>query len=597
MALLSLQDVRLSVGGPALFDGVNFNIESGERVCLLGRNGAGKTTLMRLMSGEITADSGEVIFSKGTRRAYLPQDVPPGIEGTVSEVVATGLAPAEAHETHRVSEVLTRLLLDGDADFSTLSGGMKRRVLLARAIVNEPDLLMLDEPTNHLDIESIAWLEDFLKRQSFALLFVTHDRAFLRALSTRIVEVDRGKLFSWECDYNTYLDRKAAALEAESKQNANFDKLLAQEEVWIRKGVKARQTRNEGRVRALQKLRNERSERRNMQGRVRADIQEADRSGHLVVEAKDAAFSYGDKPLIRDFSTRIMRGDKVGFIGPNGSGKTTLLKVLLGQIAPQSGSVKQGTNWQVAYFDQLRAQLDESQTVQWNVAGENDTVLIHGERRHIVGYLQEWLFTPDRIRTPVKVLSGGERNRLLLAKLFTQPANLLVMDEPTNDLDLETLELLENLLVEFSGTLLVVSHDRDFLNNVATSTLSPRGDGTWRDYIGGYDDYARQRAAESTLNAPKTESKPAATTSRPQRERVRKISFNEKRELEGLPAHIEKLEAEHEALVAKVSDPEFYKGDATQTVQVNNRIAEVEAELEAAFARWEELEAIAAAGA
>jgi ATP-binding cassette subfamily F protein uup len=597
MALLSLQDVRLSVGGPALFDGVNFNIESGERVCLLGRNGAGKTTLMRLMSGEIEPDSGEVIFSKGTRRAYLPQDVPPGISGTIEEVVATGLEPSEAHETHRVGAVLTRLQLPAEADFSTLSGGMKRRVLLARAIVNEPDLLMLDEPTNHLDIESIAWLEEFLKRQSFALLFVTHDRAFLRALSTRILEVDRGKLFSWECDYNTYLDRKAAALEAEAKQNANFDKLLAQEEVWIRKGVKARQTRNEGRVRALQRLRDERAERRNVQGRVRADIQEADRSGHLVVESKEAAFSYDEKPLIRDFSTRIMRGDKVGFIGPNGCGKTTLLKVLLGQLPPQSGSVKQGTSWQVAYFDQLRAQLDESQTVQWNVAGENDTVLIHGERRHIVGYLQEWLFTPDRIRTPVKVLSGGERNRLLLAKLFTQPANLLVMDEPTNDLDLETLELLENLLVDFSGTLLVVSHDRDFLNNVATSTFSPRGDGTWRDYIGGYDDYARQRDAETSLNAPKAPAKETKSDTRPQRERARRMSFNEKRELEGLPARIEKLEAEHEGLVAKVSDPEFYKGDPAQTVQVNNRISEIEGELENAFARWEELEALSAAGA
>jgi len=590
MALLSMRDVSLSFGGPALLDKVNLQIEEGERVCLVGRNGAGKSTLMKLINGDTAPEGGAIALQKGARAAYLLQEVPEAASGRIFEVVADGQKNTAEHQ---IQAVLTRLQLPAEADFATLSGGLKRRVFLARALACDPDILLLDEPTNHLDVESIAWLEDFLVRYVKTVLFVTHDRVFLQRLATRIVEIDRGKLATWECDYATYLERKEAQLEAEEKQNALFDKKLAAEEVWVRKGVKARETRNEGRVRALQQLRDERRARREVSGAVRIETQETERSGHRVVEARNVQYSYDQNTLIRDFSTKTMRGDKVGIIGANGSGKTTLLRLLLGEIEPQAGTVQLGTRLQIAYFDQLRAQLEEDKTVQQNVAGENDTVLINGERRHIIGYLQEWLFEPQRARTNVSVLSGGERNRLLLARLFTQPSNVLVMDEPTNDLDIETLELLEAMLVNYPGTLLIVSHDRAFLNNVVTSTLAPLGDGLWREYVGGYDDWQRQRAAElSTAIATTKLPKPTVKTAPAKNDnaRPRKLSFKERHELEALPARIEALESEHETLVAAMGEADFYKGEASATMQAKTRLENIEQELAQAYARWQVLE-------
>jgi ATP-binding cassette subfamily F protein uup len=616
MALINLRDIRVSFGNAPVLNGIQFQIEPGERVCLVGRNGEGKSTLLKLISRELAPDGGDISLQKGARIASLSQEVPDDISGRVREVVST--SPDESHhqaEDYEVEAALHRLDLDADAEFGTLSGGLKRRVLLARALVSQPDLLLLDEPTNHLDIESILWMEDFLLRAPCAVLFVTHDRQFLQKLATRIVEIDRGKLSSWSCDYNTYLERKAAMLEAEANQNALFDKKLAQEEVWVRKGVKARTTRNEGRVRELQRLREERSQRREISGMVRIEVQQTERSGHKVIEAKNAFYSYNadaieysngqaetpQKPILREFSTVVMRGDKVGIIGPNGAGKTTLLRLMLGQLKPQNGEIKLGTRLQIAYFDQLRAQLEDDKSVQYNVAGENDTVLVNGERRHIIGYLQEWLFSPERARTKAGVLSGGERNRLLLAKLFTQPSNILVMDEPTNDLDIETLDLLEDLLVNYAGTLLIVSHDRAFLNNVATSTIAPLGDGKWRETIGGYDDYIRQNQFDKTaLEARNTSQKPSAPASttkqqaapKPSTSRPRKMSFKETRELQELPSRIEKLEAEHAALIESLGNPELYKSNPVEAAQSSTRLATIEAEMTAAFARWEELEAM-----
>lgn len=618
MALINLRDIRVSFGNAPVLDGIQFQIEPGERVCLVGRNGEGKSTLLKLISRELAPDGGDISLQKGARVASLSQEVPDDISGRVREVVST--SPDESHhqaEDYEVEAALHRLDLDPDAEFGTLSGGLKRRVLLARALVSQPDLLLLDEPTNHLDIESILWMEDFLLRAPCAVLFVTHDRQFLQKLATRIVEIDRGKLSSWSCDYNTYLERKAAMLEAEASQNALFDKKLAQEEVWVRKGVKARTTRNEGRVRELQRLREERSQRREISGMVRIEVQQTERSGHKVIEAKNASYSYNAdtieysngqaedaaKPILRDFSTVVMRGDKVGIIGPNGAGKTTLLRLMLGQLKPQNGEIKLGTRLQIAYFDQLRAQLEDDKSVQYNVAGENDTVLVNGERRHIIGYLQEWLFSPERARTKAGVLSGGERNRLLLAKLFTQPSNVLVMDEPTNDLDIETLDLLEDLLVNYEGTLLIVSHDRAFLNNVATSTIAPLGDGKWRETIGGYDDYIRQNQFDKTAleakNASQKPAVPVATTKqappKTSTSRLRKMSFKETRELQELPVRIEKLEAEHAALIESLGNPELYKSNPAEAAQSSTRLAQIEAEMTAAFARWEELEVMQAA--
>ncbi len=627
MALVRLRDIQLGFGGPPLLDGVELELEPGERVCLVGRNGCGKSTLLKLLAGELQADDGELAFRQGARVTRLGQEVPHDIQGSVFEVAASGEQAlgaqlveferlsarlAEGDESamepmaviqqqleheggwelrQRVETVLSRMELDPQAPFESLSGGMKRRVLLARALVGEPDLLLLDEPTNHLDIAGIEWLEQFLLGFRGALLFITHDRAFLRALATRIVELDRGRLTSWPGDYDNFLRRRQEQREAEEKQNALFDKKLAQEEAWIRQGIKARRTRNEGRVRALKALREERSERRELGGSARIGVQEAERSGKLVVEAEHLAYRWAERPLINDFTTTILRGDKLGLIGPNGVGKSTLLKLLLGQIQPQAGRVKLGTKLEVAYFDQHRAQLDEEQSIRDNVSQGRDRISINGVDRHIVSYLQDFLFPPDRLNTPVKALSGGERNRLLLAKLFSKPANVLVLDEPTNDLDVETLELLESLLVEFDGTVLLVSHDRAFLNNVVTSCLAFEGEGVVNEYVGGYDDWLRQRPVRATAPAPaakpKVEVKPETPAAPPAR---RKLSYKDQRELDALPQRIEALEEEQAELHTRLADPAFYQEAGEAVAEVNSRLKALEAELEEAYARWEALE-------
>ena len=511
MPLVSIRSLSLRFRGPPLLDDVTCHIEAGQRIGLLGRNGAGKTSLMRLLAGAIKPDAGAVAFSPGATVALLQQHVPQDVTGAVREVVASGQPPAAAAEAawqreQAVSQILSRMALDGEAAFESLSAGMKRRVLLARAVVGKPDMLLLDEPTNHLDIEAVEWLEDFLGRWRGTLMFVTHDRTFLRRMAGRILEIDRGRVFDWSCDYDTFLVRKEEALAAEEKQNALFDRKLAQEEVWIRTGIKARRTRNEGRVRALERMRLERSRRRDAVGRVKLEIQEADRSGTLVAALEGVSFFRGTRPIVRDLTTTVMQGDRIGIIGPNGSGKTTLLRLLLRQLAPSTGSVRLGTNLRIAFFDQLRDQLDDEKNVADNVADGYETVQIGGQSRHVIGYLQDFRFTPDRTRTAVKFLSGGERNRVLLARLFAKPANLIVLDEPTNDLDAETLEMLEERLVEFSGTVLVVSHDRSFLDNVVTSTLvfEPADGGTActvREYVGGYSDWLRQRPQASAAPA------------------------------------------------------------------------------------------------
>ncbi len=583
MALLSLQNISYRVADAPLLENADLQIERGERVCIVGRNGAGKSTLLRIISGEIAPDDGIVVIDKGVKVARLPQEVPEGFVGTVAQIVA-GDSGAQPHE---IEATISRLGLEGDAQFQTLSGGMKRRAWLGRTLVSQPDVLLLDEPTNHLDIDSIQWLEEFLLRYVRTILFVSHDRAFTRNLATRIVEIDRATLYAWNCNYDEYLERKASALANEERERALFDKKLAQEEVWIRKGVEARRTKSNSRIRELIKMREERSQRRERLGNVGMELQSAQRSGALVAQAKNIAFAYnGEKPIVEDFTTTIMRGDKVGIIGPNGAGKTTLLRLLLGQLEPQSGEVKLGTNLQIAYFDQLRAQLDPELTVQQNVAGENSTVQFNGEHVHVVGYLNQFLFSSPRIRTKVKFLSGGERNRLLLAKLFTQPANLLVMDEPTNDLDAETLDLLEELLMNFKGTLLMVSHDRAFLNNVVTGTLvfEPNADGDLelQEYVGGYDDWLRQRPQIAATPEVKVASKVVKAP------KARKLSFKETRELESLPAQIEQLETEQAELVEKLADPDLYS-DGAKVSATTARMKAVENALETAFERWEEL--------
>ncbi len=594
MALLTLRDVSLAFGGPRILDGVTLPIERGDRLCLMGRNGEGKSTLLKLIRGALTPDEGEILRQQGLRISRLPQEVPQGVEGTVADEVAEGLIEhgihADGHD-HRVQAVLSRIGLDSDSRFEELSSGMKRRVLLARAIVNDPDILLLDEPTNHLDIDSIRWLEDFLARYVGTLVFVTHDRMFLERLATRIVELDRGKLYDWACDYPTFLKRREELMAAESRQNALFDKRLAQEETWIRKGVEARRTRNEGRVRALKALREARAKRREKQGTAKIVVQEGDRSGALVIEAKGVGFQYGDRTVIRDLTTTIMRGDKVGIVGPNGAGKTTLLQLLLGRLAPTSGTVRNGTNMEVAYFDQLKGTLDEERTVQDSVSDGYDTIPINGQPRHIIGYLQDFLFPPERARTQVKFLSGGERSRLLLAKLFTKPSNVLVLDEPTNDLDVETLELLESLLVDFGGTALLVSHDRAFLNNVVTSTLAIDADGQVREYDGGYDDYLRQRAnrpSDNPIKTPEATIIPASLA----KEKPRKLNNKEKRELETLPAKIDELENALRTFHETMADPSYYKRNGSEIAEDKARVDAIEKELAAVFQRWEELEAI-----
>ncbi len=596
MTLLTLDRLSLAFRGTALLDEVSKTIQPGQRIGLLGRNGAGKTTLLRLIAGEQEPDDGGCSLAPGAAVAFLPQEVPDDLSGTVLDIIQQPLASQVAaglledwQAEARSRQLLEQMELAADADVATLSAGRKRRVLLARALVTEPDLLLLDEPTNHLDLTAIEWLEKFLAGWQGTLLFITHDRGFLRRMANRIWELDRGRLFDWDCDYDTFLLRKAAALEAEEKQNALFDKRLAEEEAWIRQGIKARRTRNEGRVRALKQMRDQRRQRREQAGRASLTIQEASRSGTLVCEAKRLQFGYGSLPIVSDFSTTIIRGDKIGFVGPNGVGKTTLLRLLLGELSPQAGTVRTGTNLAVRYFDQLRGQLALEQPVLDQINGGNDFVMIDGNRRHVIGYLQDFLFEPERARLPVKFLSGGERNRLLLAKLFAQPANVLVLDEPTNDLDLETLELLEEKLVAFTGTVLVVSHDRAFLDNVVTSVIAFEAAGP-REYVGGYTDWQRQAAAGTDG------SKPAAGAATPAKvpaaapAKSKKLSYKDQRELEQLPQKIEQLEAELAELHQQMADAAFYQQPATVIAESQQRMKRVEAEVAAAYSRWESLE-------
>ena len=589
MALLTLQNISMAFGGPLLLDGACLQLERNERVCLLGRNGEGKSTLLRIISGEIAPMGGEISRQKELKIGILTQQVTSGVPGTVAEIVEQGLGK-EGEEWERsqwVEKVISQVGLEPELVFDELSGGQKRRALLARALVREPDLLVLDEPTNHLDIASIQWLETFLLRWPGTVLFVTHDRVFLRKLATRVVELDRGQLTSWACPYDQYVERKQALLEAQEVQWAVFDKKMAVEETWLRKGVKARRARNEGRVTALENMRAERRARRELAGTVTMQAQLAERTGRKVITVKDLSYAWGDEPLVREFTTTIMRGDKIGLMGPNGCGKTTLLHLLLGRLAPQSGTVEHGTKLEIAYFDQHRAQLNEALTVAQNIVGDNDTLMINGHRRHIISYLEDFLFPPERTRTPVKALSGGERNRLLLARLFARPANVLVLDEPTNDLDMETLDLLEDLLVEFDGTLLLVSHDRAFLNEVVTSTMVFEGDGRIAEYVGGYDDWLRQRPPPPAA-APKesaAQREKAAAAARP-----RKLSFKEQKELETLPARITKLEQELEALQKQMSAPDYFRSAPEVLKTDHERMEQIPGELEIAFDRWEDLE-------
>ena len=637
MPLLRLDNVSLAYGPRPLLDDVKLEIDAGERVCLVGRNGEGKSSLLRILGGEVVPDDGTVWIRPGARIAHLAQDVAQDSGETVFDVVAGGLPEvgqllSDYHHTaaelahtqtdagvqrlsnlqhelesrkgweleERVEGVLARLDLDGTLAMPSLSGGRRRRVMLARALVCKPDVLLLDEPTNHLDIEAITWLEDFLANYAGAVLFVSHDRAFLKRLATRIVELDRGQLSSWPGNYDDYLTRKGEAIAVEAQHNALFDKKLAQEEVWIRQGVKARRTRNQGRVRVLEALREQRRQRRERVGTAKLTLDDAERSGQLVFEAEDVNFNYGNTVVIRDLTTRIMRGDRIGLIGPNGAGKSTLIKLLVGELEPSSGRLYRGTNLQVAYFDQQRAQLDPKALVMNSVGAENQMVTVNGRTRHVTGYLQDFLFSPDRLRSPVRTLSGGERNRLLLARLFTQPANLLVMDEPTNDLDVETLELLEEVLLEYQGTLLLVSHDRAFLDHAVTSTLVFEGGGRIGEYVGGYSDWLRYQ--QNTL-APTPEPSPRVPTSAPADTpspenlgvKSKKLSFKKQRELNDLPKQIELLETEQAQLHARISEAAFYQQPGEAVTATLARLEKVTKELAACYARWEALEAQATA--
>jgi ATP-binding cassette subfamily F protein uup len=610
VALIGLRGVSVSFGGPPLLDGVDLQLEAGNRLCLMGRNGTGKSTLLKLVNGDVKPDGGEIVRQEGVRVALVSQEMPPGLAGTVFDVVAGeggegGADPGEIdgwRHHQEVERAISRLKLDAAARFETLSGGTRRRAMLARALAFVPDVLLLDEPTNHLDIESIEWLEGFLLREVRTLLFVTHDRAFARRISNRVAELDRGRLYAFDCGYDAFVARREELLAAEVSRQALFDKKLAAEEAWVRQGIKARRTRNEGRVRALQALRAERGARRERIGTAKIQIQDAERSGRLVVQTRGATFGYGGRPVIDNLTTTILGGDKVGVIGPNGSGKTTLLRLLLGELAPQQGQVKLGSRLEVLYFDQLRARLDLDRSVQENVGEGNDTVIIDGKPRHVIGYLQDFLFTPERARSPVSMLSGGERNRLLLAKLFTRPSNVLVMDEPTNDLDAETLELLEELLQQYAGTLLLVSHDREFLNNVVTSTLVLSGGGEVREFVGGYDDWLRQAAALEQAEparapaagkpapAPGSPVNAAATAAKPAR--PRRLSYKEARELDALPERINELELEKETLHQTLGDPNYYRTAKDALPKLTARLEQLEIELAEAYRRWEELEAV-----
>jgi ABC transport system ATP-binding/permease protein len=605
-----MHKVSLAYGGPPLFDAITLDIRAGDRLALLGRNGTGKSSLLKVVSGEVSADSGVISRVGEPRIAVLPQDVPDALPGTVAEVVLGGCADNDVPEWEahtRLERILPALGLDGAVACGGLSAGLKRRILLGRCLIGEPDLLLLDEPTNHLDLESITWMESALTAFRGGLLFITHDRAFLQKIATAILDLDRGLLTRWDCDYATYVTRKAEWLAGEAQRAAEFDKKLAQEEVWIRKGIQARRTRNEGRVRALQRMREVHRQRRREAGSVRLEVEQAERSGDKVVAAEDVTFSYqGAAPIIRDFTAVIRRGDRIGIVGPNGAGKSTLVRLLLGTLAPTHGRISLGTNVRVAYFDQLREQLDPALSVRDNVADGADTVEINGKRRHVIGYLGDFLFPPDRARSPVSMLSGGERNRLLLARLFTRPFNVLVLDEPTNDLDLETIELLEELLAEYQGTLLLIAHDRAFLDNVVTDLLVLEGDGRVQPFVGSYADYQTWRAAQAVTPGGKLTTSAsagrnngalaggAAAEARPAP--TRKLLNRERRELDALPQQIEELEAEHAALVARLADPALYREGAAAVAVVEQRLTAVTTTIATCYERWAELEAISASG-
>ena len=594
MAFINMQSVGLSFGSTRLFEEINLTIEQHEKVALVGRNGSGKSTLLKLIAGISRPDSGIVAIQKGIRSVYLGQMVPGEMPGTVLEVVKGDLGQIRdaleiegGWEIHQQAEkIISQLGLNTDGIFNTLSAGLKRKALLAKALIGEPDILLLDEPTNHLDIDSIKRLEGMLLRFTGAIILVTHDRMFLQRIATRIVEIDRGRLFDQLCDYETFLTRRAAARVVEETQNALFDKKMEKEEQWIRGGIKARRTRNEGRVRELLRMREIRGERRARPGTVKMETQKAERSGRLVVKADNVNFSYGNTPIISDLSTVIMKGDRVGILGPNGSGKTTLLRLLLGELQPYSGNIRLGDNLHIGYFDQLREQLDEKKTVQENVVAYNqDTVTINGGERHIIGYLQDFLFSPDQVRSYVSLLSGGERNRLLWARLFTRPSNILVLDEPTNDLDIETMEILEDYLMKYTGTVLLVSHDRAFINNVVTSTLVLEGAGTVKEYIGGYDDWLRQRMVEAQpIKASKDTSPIRAIRLKA------KFGFRQRKELDSLPLTIQALETEQEDLYQAMGDPDLYKNDKYEIVSKKERLEVVKRLMAESYTRWEELE-------
>ena len=619
MAHLFLRDIQLSYGTQTLFNKLHFQIETNERVCIVGRNGEGKSTLLKVIEGETEADDGSRIVQDGIRIAKLQQEVPNDMSGSVFHIIATGLGNmgelidkyhllshqlAENYQddildkmadiqheiekqdgwslNQKVETVISKLKLPADDEFSSLSGGMKRRVLLAKALVQSPDILLLDEPTNHLDIPSIQWLEEFLKTLNCSLVFITHDRAFLQALATRIVELDRGNLYSWDCDYTTYLQRKAEQLESEAKSNMEFDKKLAQEEVWIRQGIKARRTRNEGRVRDLEKLREERSARRRQQGKANLQSNLAEKSGKQVIEIDNISFEFADKAIVKNFSSMILRSDKIGIIGANGCGKSTLIKLILGDLQPNKGEVKLGTNLKIAYFDQHRVQLDENAKVVESVVEESDYIEINGQRKHIMGYLQDFLFSPERARQPVKSLSGGERNRLLLAKVFAKPSNLLVLDEPTNDLDIETLELLEELILNYQGTVLIVSHDRQFLNSVVTSSIVFDSPGVVNEYVGGYDDWLRQKPNLEIKKIKKETSTKTKTIN------SKRLSYKEQLEYDELPNKIDKIEQEISLLNQQTNKDNFYQQDDFK--ETLDQITNLETKLERLFQNWEDLE-------
>ncbi|AKU22041.1 ATP-binding cassette domain-containing protein [Massilia sp. MB5] len=633
MAVISLTSAQLAFGHVALLDHAEFSLESGERVGLIGRNGTGKSSLLKIISGRVKLDDGLLVMQQGLTIAYVEQEPVFEPEMTVFEAVASGLGALPAlrkeydaltgqfgqgddealmermHEIqlqldaadawnlgNKVEQTLDRLNLGAEAQMKTLSGGMQKRVALARALVAAPDVLLLDEPTNHLDFTSILWLEGLLRDFKGSVLFITHDRSFLDNVATRIIELDRGRLLSYPGNFSTYQTRKAEQLAIEEIENAKFDKFLAQEEVWIRKGVQARRTRDEGRVRRLERLRDQRAARREQQGQVRLEVSSGERSGKIVAELENVSKAYGAKSIVRDFSATILRGDKVGLIGTNGAGKTTLLKLILGEEAADNGSIRQGTKLQVAYFDQMRSQLNEEASLADTIAPGSDWVEINGQRKHVMSYLGDFLFAPERARSPVRTLSGGERNRLLLARLFAKPANVLVLDEPTNDLDIDTLELLEELLEDYQGTVFLVSHDRMFLDNVVTQVIVAEGEGAWREYIGGYSDWERVRAVAPAASAKaeaKAEAKPGKTEAAPlaaPAAKPKKLSFKEQRELDELPQLIAKLEDEQSALNIALSDPDFYKKTPAEAKRLNSRIAEIEEELLAALERWEAIE-------